>query len=145
MAELGAIIAQARTRAGLLQAELADALGVQQSSVSQWERDQSTLTLVLFRRMVAVLGPWPLLAAMLPPPDPRADGSVDAAGDAGQAWWPAPEELARLLGQLPPELAVGDPSATPSPVVTARPANSTSLALARVPRLGVPVERYPLS
>jgi transcriptional regulator with XRE-family HTH domain len=111
MAGLGAIIARARTRAGLLQAELAEVLSVQQSSVRQWERDESTPTLVLFRRIAAVLGPWPLLAAVLPPPDPGADGSVDAAGDARQAWWPAPQEVARLLGQLHPEQAIGEPAA----------------------------------
>jgi DNA-binding NarL/FixJ family response regulator/DNA-binding XRE family transcriptional regulator len=124
MAGLGAIIAQARTQAGLSQAELADALDVKQSAVSQWEREQTTPTLLLFRRMMGVLGPWPLLVAVLPPIQPGADDSAAAAGDAGQqAWWPDPEELARLLGQPHPGQALGEPSATSASLVMAwRPA-----------------------
>lgn len=124
MAGLGAIIAQARTQAGLSQTELATALGVKQSAVSQWERDQTTPTLLLFRRMVAGLGPWPLLVAVLPAIQPHTDDPAAAAGDAGQqAWWPDPQELARLGGQRHPGQAIGDPSATSTPVVTGwRPA-----------------------
>ena len=59
-------IRTARRQAGLRQADLADELGIRQSSVAQWERGATTPTLGMFRRMISVLGPWPLLEALLP-------------------------------------------------------------------------------
>jgi DNA-binding NarL/FixJ family response regulator/transcriptional regulator with XRE-family HTH domain len=118
---LGAIIVEARIRAGLSQTELAAALGVRQASVSQWERDRTTPTLLLFRRMVGMLGPWPLLTAVLPAAQPAASG----AGEAGQqARQPDAQELARLLGQPHPERATGGLDGVAVPVGTAwRPAD----------------------
>jgi transcriptional regulator with XRE-family HTH domain len=70
-------IRAARQQAGLSQTDLAHQLGIRQSSVGQWERGATTPTLGMFRRMVAVLGPWPLLQALLPedptPAHTRAD------------------------------------------------------------------------
>jgi transcriptional regulator with XRE-family HTH domain len=57
--ELGAAIREARRSAGLAQADLADALGVRQSSVSQWERGTTSPTT---RHLLALLG---LLGAVL--------------------------------------------------------------------------------
>jgi DNA-binding XRE family transcriptional regulator len=50
-------IRAARRQAGLSQADLADQLGIRQSSVGQWERGATTPTLGMFHRMIAVLGP----------------------------------------------------------------------------------------
>jgi DNA-binding XRE family transcriptional regulator len=65
-------IREARHQAGLTQADLADELGVRQSSVGQWERGATTPTLGMFRRMVAVLGPWPLLEVLMPSDQPQS-------------------------------------------------------------------------
>jgi len=64
-------IQAARHKAGLTQADLADALGVRQSSVGQWERGATTPTLGMFHCMVAVLGPWPLLEVLVPSDQPQ--------------------------------------------------------------------------
>jgi transcriptional regulator with XRE-family HTH domain len=58
--ELGAAIREARQAAGLSQEDLAGALGVRQSSVSQWERGTTAPAtphlLGLFRTLGAQLG-----------------------------------------------------------------------------------------
>jgi transcriptional regulator with XRE-family HTH domain len=95
IAGLGSIISQARAQAGLSQRDLADALGIAQSSVSQWERGATTPTLAIFHRMVAILGPWPLLLALLPPDTPAS-----AAKPADQQVRPPdPQALAGLVDQ----------------------------------------------
>jgi hypothetical protein len=43
---------------------------VTQTTVSEWERGKVIPTVATFGRPVAVLGPWPLLEALLSP-DPR--------------------------------------------------------------------------
>ncbi len=97
IAGLGSIIAQARARAGLSQHDLADALGIRPSSVSQWERGTTAPTLAMFRRMVAVLGPWPLLTALLPPD--QADPTATAETADQQVQPPDRQELAGLVEQ----------------------------------------------
>ncbi len=57
-----AALRQARQRVGLSQAELAEALGIRQSSVSQWERGQ---TVPSGPHLVRLLGELPTLAALL--------------------------------------------------------------------------------
>jgi DNA-binding NarL/FixJ family response regulator len=104
IAGLGSIISQARAQAGLSQGDLADALGIAQSSVSQWERGATTPTLAMFHRMVAILGPWPLLSALLPADHPdtldHPDTPASAAEPADQQVQPPdPQELAGLVAQ----------------------------------------------
>ncbi len=65
-------VREARHQAGLSQANLADEVGIRQSSVGQWERGAATPTLGMFRRMVAVLGPWPLLEVLMPSDQPQS-------------------------------------------------------------------------
>ena len=56
--ELGAAIREARRSAGLAQADLADALGVRQSSVSQWERGTTAPTTWHLLGLLRLLGVW---------------------------------------------------------------------------------------
>ena len=66
-----AALRAARQRTGLSQAELAELLGVRQSSVSQWERG---LTVPSGPHLVRLLGELPALAALL------ASGTAGAVG-----------------------------------------------------------------
>jgi transcriptional regulator with XRE-family HTH domain len=59
---LAAAIRLARRRADLSQGELAERLGIRQSSVSQWERGTTEPT---GRRLVGLIGELPGLADML--------------------------------------------------------------------------------
>src|SRR5262245_47063499 len=59
---LAAAIRLARRRADLTQGELAERLGIRQSSVSQWERGTTEPT---GRRLVALIGELPGLADIL--------------------------------------------------------------------------------
>jgi transcriptional regulator with XRE-family HTH domain len=90
VAGLGDVIQQARVQAGLNQYELADALGIQQSSVSQWERGATTPTLAIFRRMAEVMGPWPLLTALL---QPTQDTAAAGGSTNQQTEQPGPQGL----------------------------------------------------
>jgi transcriptional regulator with XRE-family HTH domain/DNA-binding NarL/FixJ family response regulator len=102
---LGAAIATARRQARLSQTGLADTLGIAQPSVGQWEREATTPTLAMFRKVVAVLGPWPLLGVLLRPdaPDkPAVGGDVDR-----QVRRPDRQDLARLIDQGRSDTAIG--------------------------------------
>ena len=88
-------IREARHKAGLSQTNLADELGVRQSSVGQWERGATTPTLGMFRRIVAVLGPWPLLEVLMPSDQPQSaavpPGSHRSSGGPPQHMQSGPE------------------------------------------------------
>jgi transcriptional regulator with XRE-family HTH domain/DNA-binding CsgD family transcriptional regulator len=98
---VGASIRAARQAAGLTQAQLGVRVGVQQSAVGQWERGRTLPTLPLLRRLVGVLGPWPLLEALLPSGEAGPAEAVAAVTLAPRspAWRPSREELARLVRQ----------------------------------------------
>ncbi len=88
-------IRAARHQAGLTQADLADELGIRQSSVGQWERGATTPTLGMFHRMVVVLGPWPLLEVLMPSDQPQSSaippGSHRSSGGPPQRMQSGPE------------------------------------------------------
>jgi transcriptional regulator with XRE-family HTH domain len=98
---LGVTIRAARQATGLTQAQLALRLGVGQSAVSLWEHGRTLPTLPLLRRLVGVLGPWPLLGALLPSGEAGPGEAVAAVTLAPRspAWQPSREELARLVRQ----------------------------------------------
>lgn len=52
---LGANLKEARTRAGLKQREVAEALGVRQKDISNWENNAQTPSTLTFKRMCEVL------------------------------------------------------------------------------------------
>ena len=56
---MGAKIRECRERKGLSQKELADALGIDQSAVSNWERGLSEPTAFNIRRLADLLGVKP--------------------------------------------------------------------------------------
>jgi transcriptional regulator with XRE-family HTH domain len=62
---LGHCIRAARQAAGLTQAQLGTRVGVCQSAVGQWEGGHTLPMLPMLRRLVAVVGPWPLLEPLL--------------------------------------------------------------------------------
>jgi hypothetical protein len=64
--------------------------------VGQWERGATTPTLGMFHRMVAVLGPWPLLEVLLPADQADIATAATAAPQAGP---PDLQELAPLVDQ----------------------------------------------
>jgi transposase/DNA-binding XRE family transcriptional regulator len=112
---LGEGIRTARRQARLSQADLADELGIRQSSVGQWERGATTPTLVIFHRMVAVIGPWPLLEVLLPAD--QAD-TATAETTAPQAGPPDPQELAPLVAQGLSDRQIGQRYGVQARVVT---------------------------
>jgi len=112
---LGEGIRTARRQAGLSQAGLADELGIRQSSVGQWERGATTPTLVIFHRMVAVLGPWPLLEVLIPADQADTATATTAAQEAGP---PDPRELARLVDQGLSDRQIGQRYGVQARVVT---------------------------
>jgi len=115
-AEIGAVIAAARARAGLSQAKLAEALDVQQSSVSQWERGTTIPTLANVRQMIAVLGPWPLVTLLLPPA--QADTTALAGVTDHPTQQPDRQESARLMDQRLPDWKTGERDGGPARQVT---------------------------
>jgi excisionase family DNA binding protein len=89
---LGQCIRAARQAAGLTQAQVGARVGVGQHTVSQWETSRILPMLPMLRRLVAALGPWPLLASLLSP---------NPAGVTGTSLVtrPSRDELARLVLQ----------------------------------------------
>jgi transcriptional regulator with XRE-family HTH domain len=101
---LGHGIRAARQAAGLTQTQLGTRVGVRQSSVGQWEGGRTLPTLPMLRRLVAVLGPWPLLEPLLPPttqPKQRTDTQdpLDVPPPSPNGQQPPREELERLIVQ----------------------------------------------
>jgi len=96
---MAASIRAARRAAGLTQAQLGVWVGVQQSTVSQWEHGRTIPTLPMLRRLVGVLGPWPLLEALLPPDQVDPDDTTAAVAPGSRVGWPSRTELARLIVQ----------------------------------------------
>jgi transcriptional regulator with XRE-family HTH domain len=96
---VGGSIRTARQAAGLTQTQLGVRVGVRQSSVGQWEGGRTLPTLPMLRRLVAVLGPWPLLETLLWLPSERAGrtGTLVAAPSRDER--PSREELARLVAR----------------------------------------------
>jgi transcriptional regulator with XRE-family HTH domain len=92
---LAGSIRAARQAAGLTQTQLGVRVGVRQSSVGQWEGGRTLPTLPMLHRLAAVLGPWPLLEALLPPLRAGAPGTQVAPPRSR----PSREELARLVAQ----------------------------------------------
>ncbi len=77
--DLGAAVREARLAAGLSQQDLAAALGVRQSSVSQWERGSTAPTTLHLLRLFGLLGA-PLVRLLLG--EESAVGGLDAtSGD----------------------------------------------------------------
>ena len=70
---VGANIRAARKRAGLTQAEVADAAGVSQAAVSQLERGREAGVVGTLRRVADVLGIT--LAALVDPENAKPNGS----------------------------------------------------------------------
>ena len=98
-------IRTARRHAGLSQADLAQELGIRQSSVGQWERGATTPTLAMFHQMVAVVGPWPRLEVLLPADQADTATAETAAQRAGP---PDSRELARLVDQGLSDRQIGE-------------------------------------
>ena len=101
---LGDCIRAARRAAGLTQTQLGTRVGVRQSSVGQWEGGRTLPTLPMLRRLVAVLGPWPLLEPLLRPPtqpEQRTDteDSRVPPSSSRNGQQPPREELERLIVQ----------------------------------------------
>jgi transcriptional regulator with XRE-family HTH domain len=95
---IAASLRAARRAAGLSQPQLGLRVGVRQSTVSQWERGRVIPTLPMVCRLVAVLGPWPLLEALLP--SQRADPHDTPPGPRpSRGERPSRTELARLIVQ----------------------------------------------
>jgi excisionase family DNA binding protein len=92
---LGQCIRAARQAAGLTQAQVGARVGVGQHTVSQWESGRILPMLAMLRRLVAALGSWPLLAALLPPPP---EEPAEETGTS-RVTRPLREELARLVRQ----------------------------------------------
>ncbi|HZC99235.1 MAG TPA: helix-turn-helix domain-containing protein [Actinomycetes bacterium] len=92
---LGQCIRAARQAAGLTQAQVGARVGVGQHTVSQWETSRILPMLPMLRRLVAELGVWPLLAALLPPQPEQPAGATGTS----LVLRPSPEELARLVVQ----------------------------------------------
>jgi DNA-binding XRE family transcriptional regulator len=114
LARLAGAIRRARVAANLRQHELAEQLGVTQSSVSQWERGLTDPGIGHFLEMVRLLGPSLLeVVALAAGNDHGGSGQLgaDSAGQdaaaeagavlasAGEVPRPAREELAGLVGQ----------------------------------------------
>jgi len=59
---LGAMLAAAREKAGITQAELARRVGTARSNVCRWERKPSNMTLGTFARLAAALGKSPKIS-----------------------------------------------------------------------------------
>jgi len=110
-------IRTARGQAGLSQAELATQLGIGQSSVGQWERGATTPTLVMFHRIVAVVGPWPLLEVLLPPDQPLSAAILERTADQ-PVGRPDPQEQARLVDQGHSNLEIGRRYGAPAAAVS---------------------------
>lgn len=95
---IAASIRAARRAVGLTQAQLGVRVGVRQSAVGQWEGGRTIPTLPMLRRLVGVLGPWPLLGALLPPERAGTASSLVALPPSRDGR-PSREELARLVVQ----------------------------------------------
>lgn len=99
---LSEAIRSARRRAGLSQAELAEALGVRQSSVSQWERGSTKPSTVHLLALTSTLNCSLLDFAKAGAGAAAGNGGAAEAGDGGSRGrprWPAPvpRETAELL------------------------------------------------
>jgi transcriptional regulator with XRE-family HTH domain len=101
---LGQCVRAARQAAGLTQAQVGARVGVLQHTVSQWESSRILPMLPMLHRLVAALGPWPLLTALLPS---QPDQPAGATGSGSLVTRPLPEELGRLVqeGRSDEELA----------------------------------------
>jgi len=97
---MAASIRVARWAAGLTQGQVGVRVGVAQSAVSQWERGVTLPPLPMLRRLVGVLGAWPLLEALLPPDQvDRRDTAAAGVAPRSGAGRPSRTELARLIVQ----------------------------------------------
>jgi transcriptional regulator with XRE-family HTH domain len=111
-------IRAARQQAGLSQTDLARQLGIRQSSVGQWERGATTPTLGMFRRLVAVLGPWPLLQALLPAGTTILQAAADQQADQPDGPCPNgsdPQEEVRPIRKVVSKLTSYGPDAADHP------------------------------
>jgi hypothetical protein len=68
-------------------------------------------TLAMFRRLVAVLGPWPLLGALLPPN--QADTTATAETADQQVEQPDRQELVGLVEKRLSDREIGEPYGVP--------------------------------
>ena len=72
----GALIRQARTRAGLSQVELSKRSGKDRAQIARWERDVFQPSLETLRELLRACG-WDVELALVPyEPDPKHDGRL---------------------------------------------------------------------
>ncbi len=94
--EIGKRIQKAREEAGLSQEELASALGITQSALSNYELGKRRLYLANLEQLANVLE-RPLSYFMEEAPEDEAAVARNESGDATSS------EIIRLLPELPPE------------------------------------------
>ena len=72
----GALIRQARTRAGLSQVELSQRSGKDRAQIARWERDVVQPSLETLRELLRACG-WDVELALIPyEPDPKHDAKL---------------------------------------------------------------------